>query len=306
MKKVFAFVFVLFCLLYIISCGRIDDPIVIKDNDYTFINLNYDDLFYTYPLVYYQIYPPFNYQADSNGVILTNLSGELYYNPVTMSQKGINLFDRFQKMGDTLYLDYARRHRNALESLMDENGLFEYRINWHHRLDIFLWNPWYSGMAQGQALSLLSRLAYYAGDSLSEVMAHKVYRTLNFNLEFSDEIIRVGRDGYAWIEEYPADPPDHTFNGFMFAIIGIYDFYHLLSNNEETRSVLSSYLTTVNNNMKLFRNPGTVSFYCLRHHHIDTTYHKIHIQQLDYLTEITNDSSFTKFADTLRMDYWDY
>ncbi len=306
MKKIFTLFFIVACLIYVISCGHNPDEVEIQDNDYTFISLNYDDLYYTYPLVYYQIYEPFKYQADSNGVIINTLKGDLYYNPVTMSQKGINLFDRFRKVEDSLYLDYAIRHRDALCNIMDENSLFEYRVNWHHRLDLLLWNPWYSGMAQGQALSLLSRLAYYAEDSLSESMAHTVYQTINFNSELSEEVVMVDNNGYAWIEEYPANPPDHTFNGFMFAAIGIYDYYHLLNNDENTLSVLSSYLTTINENMHLFRNPGTISYYCLRHHHADTVYHRIHIQQLEYFTEITRDSSFAKFADTLRMDYWNY
>ncbi|MEA2077049.1 MAG: D-glucuronyl C5-epimerase family protein [Candidatus Marinimicrobia bacterium] len=306
MKKLLTLLLFITTVMNIWSCGEIGNEVEIVDNNYSFIDFSYDELFYTYPLVYYQIYEPFKYDADSNGVILASLHGDWYYNPVSMSQRGINLFDRYKKVEDSLYLDYAIRHRDALINIMDENCLFEYRINWHHRLDIFLWNPWYSGMAQGQALSLFSRLAYYANDSLSQNIANEVYQTLNFNLELSREVVWVGKDGYAWIEEYPANPPDHTFNGFMFAIIGIYDYYHLLNKKDETRSVLSSYLTTIKDNMKLFRNPGTISYYCLRHHHSDTTYHKIHIQQLDYFTKITNDSSFSKFADTLRMDYWNY
>jgi hypothetical protein len=298
------YLFLLLIFGVFLSCGQVEN-IEIKDNDYTFINLEYEELFYTYTLSYFQINPPFNYLPDSNGVILATLRDEQYYNPVTMSMKGINQFDRYWQMGDSLFLDYALRHRAALADLMNEDALFEYRINWHHRLDLLLINPWYSGMAQGQALSLLSRLAYYADDSIACEMANRVYATMDFNEEVSDEVVCID-DGYAWIEEYPANVPDHTFNGFMFAIIGIYDYSHLLSNNEETCSVLSSYLTTINDNMHLFRNPGTISYYCLRHHHTDTLYHKIHIQQLEYFTKITQDSSFAKFADTLRMDYWNY
>ena len=305
MKNVFSIAVIIVALVLIFSCGE-DPEIEINDNNYSFLHLSYENLFYTYPQVYYQIYEPFTYTEDSNHVILTNLNGKLYYNPVSMSQKGINMFDRYYKMSDSLYLVVAQCHRDALKDLMNEDGLFAYHINWHHRLDLLLWDPWYSGMAQGQALSLLSRLGFYANDSISQRMAHEVFSTLNFNLELSEEVTYMNEDGYPWIEEYPADIPDHTFNGFMFAIIGIYDYYHLLSTTEETRKVLSAYLTTIHDKMDLFRNPGTISYYCLRHHHSDTLYHKIHIQQLEYFTKITQDSSFATFADTLRMDYWNY
>lgn len=222
-----------------------------------------------------------------------------------MSMLAINQFDRYWQMEDSLFLDYAQRHRDALVKIMNEDGLFEYRINWHHRLDLILTDPWFSGMAQGQALSLFSRLAYYADDEIARQLADKVYATLDYNQKASNEVVFI-EDRYAWIEEYPDSILDHTFNGFMFAVIGIYDYYHLINDSKSTYKVLSAYLTTIEENMWKFRNPGGVSYYCLRHHHTDPTYHKIHVKQLDYLTEITGDSVFTMFADTLEMDYWDY
>jgi D-glucuronyl C5-epimerase C-terminus len=296
----FTLVFIVFCN---ISCGR-NEPIELKNNDYSFLSLDYNDLFYTYPEVYYQIFDPFNYVMDSNGVVLAQYGDLWYHNPVTISQKGINFFDRYRKVNDSLYLDYTNIHRDALINIMNEVGFFEYRMNYHH-FDIYFFNPWYSGMAQGQALSLLSRLAFYADDTLSEALAHKIFQTLDPYSKFY-EVEFIDNDHYAWIEEYPANSPDHTFNGFMFAIIGIYDYYHLLKPDEETRDILSAYLTTVHDYMHEYRNPGTISKYCLRHNHTDTIYHRIHVLQLDYFTKITQDSSFSLFADTLEMDYWNY
>ena len=92
----------------------------------------------------------------------------------------------------------------------------------------------------------------------------------------------------------------------MFAIIGIYDYYNLLKTDDATKEILSIYLTTIHDLMHEYRNPGDISRYCLGHTHKNETYHRIHIIQLEYFTEITQDSSFAKFADTLRMDYWNY
>ncbi len=309
LKKIKNYLLILLSLLFIISCtetcSEINDLLILKDNNYTFLSLDYDDLFYTYPLVYYQIFEPFNYIADDSGVALAQYRDLWYYNPVTISQKGINFFDRYTRVEDSLYLEYANKHRDALQNIMNEDGLFEYRMNYNH-FDIYFLNPWYSGMAQRQALSLLSRLAFYAQDSLSEALAHRVYETMNPYSELSEEVVYVDTGGYAWIEEYPGDPPDHTFNGFMFAVIGIYDYYHLLKHDEETRTILSAYLTTVHDYMREYRNPNAISYYCLRHHHTDAVYHRIHVLQLDYFTKISQDSSFTLFADTLEIDYWDY
>ncbi|MCF7833585.1 MAG: D-glucuronyl C5-epimerase family protein, partial [Candidatus Marinimicrobia bacterium] len=108
-----------------------------------------------------------------------------------------------------------------------------------------------------------------------------------------------------WIEEYPGNPPDHTFGRFMRSIIGIYDYYHLLRNNDQTARVLSVYLTTVKDNMQLFRNPGGVYYYDLRNKRTYPSYQKIVVSELYFLTKMTQDSSFAIFADTLKSDYWE-
>lgn len=302
-KKSLLFILtVIYVISCSVSCNGVSDPPELRDDHYSLRSLDYHELYYTYLPVYYDIYEPFNYTADDSGVIISRYLELWYYNPVDICLRGINLYDRYVNVQDSLYLDYANRHRDALIKLMDENYLFEYRMDYHH-FDIFFTDPWYSGMAQGLALSLLSRLAYYAQDTLSENLAHEVYKTLNPYSPLSHEVVDIDDVGYAWIEEYPGNPPDRTFNGFMHAIIGIYDYYHLLNPDEKVGEVLSAYLTTVHDHMNEYRNPGNISFYCLRHHHTDRTYHKIHYRQLNLFTNITQDSSFAKFADTLKTDY---
>lgn len=305
LKEIYLIFLIISMCFLAISCRGNEEPPEIIDNHYDIYNLDYSELYYTYRPSYYEVYEPFNYDMDDNGVIISYYAGHWYYNPVNICLRGINQYDRFVNVQDSLYLDYAFRHRDALIGLMDDNGYFEYRMNYHH-FDIYFNDPWYSGMAQGLALSLLSRLAYYANDTISANIAGQVYETLDPASEQSAEVVNVDRDGYAWIEEYPGNPPDRTFNGFMHAIIGLYDYYHLVDNSTEVKNVLSAYLTTVEKYMRDYRNPENISYYCLRHHHIDQTYHKIHVRQLQLFTNFTQDSTFANFADTLITDYWNY
>ena len=307
MKNIISIVSVLTISIFIIGCGIFDNDIELQERPFNIINLDYEDLYYTYRLSYYQIYDAFQYNKDSSGVAMALLphgGTTWYYNPTEVGFRATNLFDGYVNVGDSLYLDYAFRNRDKLIDLMDDKGYLEYRLDYQH-FDRIYTNPWYSGVAQGQALSLFSRLAYYAQDSLSEAMAHKVYETLNPYNPISYEVVYID-SGYAWIEEYPNDPPDHTFGGFMRGIVGVYDYYHLLKNDEQTAQVLSAYLTTVQDNMYRFRNPGGVYFYDLKYKHSYTGYHQIQVQYLNFLTKITQDSSFAIFADTLKSDYWEW
>lgn len=306
-KKIISIIIGIVLSIVFWGCGEIEQGTELIINQFNCVSLEYEELYYNYPLEWFQIYPPFQNDMDDSGVAISQLphGGIIwYYNPTMVGFWGTNLFDRFINMKDSLYLDFAYRHRNKLIELMDENGYLEYRINYRH-YDRIYYNPWYSGIAQGQALSFFSRLAVYAEDSLSEVMAHKVFETLNPYNPISDEVV-INDNGFAWIEEYPHNPPDHTFGGFMRAIVGVYDYYHLLKPDEQTANILSAYLTTVKENMYRFRNPGGVYFYDLKYKRSYKPYHQIQVQYLNYLTKISNDSSFAIFADTLKSDYWEW
>ena len=50
-------------IILFISCGNSEPP-EIKNNHYTLISLDYNELYYTYLPVYYDIYGPFDYIAD--------------------------------------------------------------------------------------------------------------------------------------------------------------------------------------------------------------------------------------------------
>lgn len=305
MKNKITLFLILIISAFINSCGIFINEPKLNEKPFECANLDYNELFYTFNLEWYQENPPLQNKTDDFGVSMSLLphgGTTWYYNPVDVGFWGTNLFDRYMKTQDSLYLDYAFRHRDKLIDLMNDEGYLEYRLDYNH-YDRTYYDPWYSGIAQGQALSLFSRLAYYAQDSLSETMAHKVFKTVNPYDPISDEVVYVD-SGYAWIEEYPHDPPDHTFGGFMRATIGVYDYYHLLNDNRKTAHILSAYLTTVKDNMYRFRNPGGVYFYDLMYKESYPNYQLVVVEELEFLTKMSQDSGFAIFADTLKSDYW--
>lgn len=295
----------LICVLFI-GCGEIEQGTTIISRTYNIVALDYEELFYNFPLEWFEIYPPFQNEVDDSGIAISQLPHggvEWYYNPTIVGFWGANLFDRFMNVGDSLYYDHAIKHRDKLIELMDQDGYLEYRIDYQH-YNRYYTDPWYSGIAQGQALSFFSRLAYFAQDPISDSLAHKVYETLDPENSASDRVV-FNDGGYVWIEEYPYNPPDHTFGGFMRGIVGVYDYYLLMKNDEQTAGVLSAYLTTIEDNMYSFRNPGGAYFYDIKHKRSYEDYQPYVVQYLNYMTKITQDSCFSIFADTLKSDYWE-
>ena len=81
---------------------------------------------------------------------------------------------------------------------------------------------WYSAMAQGHAMSLLSR-AY--SQSQNPLYLRAAYQAINPFLVPSSEggVLTYLFGQHPWYEEYPTLPPSFVINGFMYALFGLYD-----------------------------------------------------------------------------------
>ncbi len=81
-------------------------------------------------------------------------------------------------------------------------------------------------MAQGELISLYLRL-WQALDrpSLLE-SARKAYRFMQVPVE-EGGVRRWDEHGNLWLEEYPSEEPSLVLNGFIYALLGLYDLYRV-------------------------------------------------------------------------------
>jgi D-glucuronyl C5-epimerase-like protein len=252
---------------------------------------------------------------DSYGVPMRIYDGVKRYHPVQLTRMGLAYLRNYRLTHDARYLDRAKRIAGGLKrmAVVARNALwFPYRFWWTmHGVESYVNRPpWYSGMSQGLALALFVRLYQYTRDASYLRLADLTY----------DSLRKMGRgtnpwvswiDGrrYLWIEEYPQQL-DQTFNGFVFAIIGLHDYSQMTKDpalytparNADVLALLRGGITTIRAYTPTFRNPGTVSDYCLAHHYRNPTYHPVHIWQLRYLTLITGDPWFSRMADAFAAD----
>lgn len=166
-----------------------------------------------------------------------------------------------------------------------------------------MYSPWYSGMAQGQILSIFCRMYEQTGDSRYMKQAMLIFNSF-LKLKANDEspwVTCIDRNKNLWFEEYPKEEVCFTLNGMIFAIYGIYDFYRI-TNNESAMKLLKGGLTTIKRNAAAFRSKDRLSFYCLKHKSRNPWYHLIHIEQMGTLYRITGDVYFADMAETLKND----
>ncbi|MGZ6213712.1 MAG: D-glucuronyl C5-epimerase family protein [Candidatus Limnocylindria bacterium] len=246
---------------------------------------------------------------DASGVRMYLVDGHLVDHPVSQAQYALGLLNGYRLTGDPERLELARRQADRLLARAVRQGdaiYFPYPFDFplHDNPDNMMRAPWYSAMAQGLALSVFVQLSEATGDETYRVAATQAFASFRHPRADATAIWTtfIDRDGYYWPEEYPADTPDRTFNGMVFAAYGLYDYYRL-TGDPDAGLLFQATLTTVQHALPGIRVPGGVSYYCLEHAVQNAAYHAVHIGQLEMLSRLTGDRSFAEWADLLRADH---
>lgn len=269
------------------------------EEDFYFSGSNADSLFYNYTL------------CDSVGILMTNHNGKDYYNPVQIARRALYFVSTFQGTKDTIFLNWAEKYATKLIELSDEINqslLFPYAFAFPlHGYEKFTMKaPWYSAMAQGEVLSLFSKLYTITNNNYYREKADLIFNS--FYIQFDgvnpkhNWISAVDKSNYLWLEEYPFNPVNYTLNGFLFAVTGVYDYYKI-NNNDRVYKLLCAVLTTARDNIDRFRSEGEISKYCIAHSVQSENYHGIHIKQIEWLYLITNNEEFKRQSGLFKEDY---
>lgn len=255
---------------------------------------------------------------DANGVRKFILNGRTYDHPQGQAALGLSMLDGYRVTKNQKYLDIALANASRLVAtkvvdttvVSDGAWFFPYRFDFAlHRYPAFTMKaPWYSGMAQGQALGLFSRLAAVTGDAQWRTAADRTFASfLIAKRSTGPWISEPDPDGHLWIEEYAAPtgkpPSDRTFNGHNFAVSGLYDYWQL-SKDDRAGKLADGAMTASLAHMPQIRQAAWLSHYCLAHPEITSSgYHAIHVGQLLWFHQFTGDYRFARWADTLMADY---
>lgn len=117
-------------------------------------------------------------------------------------------------------------------------------------------------------------------------------------------IVDLIEDKYLWFEEYARDngPSDRAFNGHIFAVYGLYDYW-LLTGDRRAQTLADGGLTSVIGLLDQWRFPGGQSFYCLTHRERTASYHATHSRQLGVLYNLTAHPIWLALQDIFMDDY---
>ncbi|XP_077998489.1 D-glucuronyl C5-epimerase-like [Glandiceps talaboti] len=163
---------------------------------------------------------------------------------------------------------------------------------------------WYSAMAQGHAMSTLTRA--YRKTGKQEYLNSALKATKPFNLLSSEGGVKaVFMDKYPWYEEYPTNPSSFVLNGFIYSLIGLYDLMVTAPPAErgEAQQLYNQGMKSLKALLPLY-DTGSGTVYDLRHVTIGVApklarwdYHTTHISQLQLLGSIDDDPIFRTMVD---------
>jgi hypothetical protein len=255
---------------------------------------------------------------DANGVRKILIGGRLYDHPVQQAQWGIANVNSYLATKDTFYLKRAVANARQIVasrvSVQTSEGVawfFKYPFDFalHSGRAFTEHAPWYSGMAQGLAISLFTRLVTAdPGRAVNwRTAASGGYRAFLVNPSSrAPWVVHVDSGGYLWLDEYPVGSrpgqADLTLNGHLFADFGLYDYYRLTGNAGALR-LFDGATTTVWRYHDNFRTPNWMSRYCLAHGVRDAGYHGLHVSQLSLVYRITHATGFARESVLFNVDY---
>ncbi|KAL3994132.1 D-glucuronyl C5-epimerase C-terminus family protein [Acanthocheilonema viteae] len=162
---------------------------------------------------------------------------------------------------------------------------------------------WHSAMAQGHALSVLTRAYVVTNDTKYMQVAKRALHL--FKVDAAKGGVLNELFGHPWFEEYPTTPGTFVLNGFLYSLIGLYDFAQV-SNSEDGENDSNTLFSVGLESLRIFLplfDSGSGTFYDLRHLGLKTApnlarwdYHSVHIYLLKWLYIITKDEFFNETA----------
>jgi hypothetical protein len=240
---------------------------------------------------------------DARGIPLLNYRGEIgmQYNPIAVAQWGLGNYNAFCRNARSAAREKFLLASDWLCERLEQNShgvhVWNHLFDWEYRQALRA--PWYSGLAQGQGISLLVRAHAETGEMKYLHKAGLAFRAFQANTESGGVVFR-DKQGDIWFEEYIVLSPTHILNGFIWAAWGVYDYF-LATGSREAIDLFARAVETLQSNLASY-DLGFWSLYELSGTLLPMIaspfYHRLHVTQLRVMHRITSENIFAQFANS--------
>jgi hypothetical protein len=239
---------------------------------------------------------------DAKGIPMLDYHGAIgrQYNPIAVAQWGLGNYNLLRRTGHPSRREKVVRCADWLLMTLDQNSsgvwVWSHHFDWEYRDRLRA--PWYSGLAQGQAISLLLRAHLETGNANYLGAARDAFKAFERAVD-DGGVAFTDAKGDWWIEEYIVRPPTHILNGFIWALWGVYDMF-LVTGENAHRALYERGAKTLERNLQTY-DTGFWSLYEQSGTRLKMLaspfYHRLHIVQLRVMHRLTGSTVFAKVAD---------
>ena len=153
--------------------------------------------------------------------------------------------------------------------------------------------PWISAMYQGVVISTLIRGYRLTGDQALLDLCKKA--TVVFHQTIEDGGVQSLVNGQILYEEYPGYPLARVLDGFLFSLLGLYDFA-VQSNTIEARGLFDQGVGGLKEALEFWDYRNKWSWYGNKAYLSPPHYHKLNYSLLSILGKLTGEEKLLRYA----------
>lgn len=239
-------------------------------------------------------------KMDENGIPLWRTNNEPYfYHPIVIAQYALGIFEHYFQSG---FKDENLKEKFLIQVDWFKNNFIKLECGnvWYIYYDIPLYKinkPWYSALAQGEAVSVLSRAYLLTKDeSLLKLCEDAISP---FTKDVKDGGLVNYFNSVPVYEEYPSKfKTVAVLNGLMFSLFGLYDFY-LINHCRKTETLFNQGVESIKKLLPFYDTGYWARYYLFdypKEYVASFTYISLMYEQLKVMYYLTGDEIFNNYS----------
>jgi hypothetical protein len=165
-------------------------------------------------------------ELDNNGIPCHRTRTlRRFYNPAYVAWYGLMKLEQCLRSGKAASEEFFLQKTWLVDHAVHRR---DRSVVWYFPVDFqegkaLLKSPWISAMIQGLVISVLIRAYRLKPDPSLLDLCHAALQV--YRKDISEGGIRTNTNGHFLFEEYPAYPLPRVLDGFLFSLLGLYDFW---------------------------------------------------------------------------------
>jgi heparosan-N-sulfate-glucuronate 5-epimerase len=219
-------------------------------------------------------------------------------NPITVASKASHYYSIYQQKHSNEAKQSLINNANWLVSNAANRGnysILEYRFNWP---PYGLKPPWYSGMAQAQAIQALIKVYDVTKDKKYLDTSKMLLNSFFVEVKDGGVTYKTPKEGW-WYELYASRNERNeprVLNGMIYSLLGIHDYY-IYTHDPEATYLFDQGVTALKKYLPRYNYRNIYTYYDLLGNLSPLPYHKAVVNTLAKLYDITKEEIFKVYLD---------